>query len=314
MVMVYDRMPETDWSYDAERAYLAARGIDLETPDARARTQRIAEADVLLVHEEPLTRDAIGAADRCIGVVAYSVGMNQIDLAAAAERGIEVRNSPTYCSDEVSDHAVALLLALERGLGELQIEAEAGNWDTFRMVRRLRRLRGQTAGVVGTGRIGRLVASKCRALGFSTIGYDPHVSVLDPGLPLVGLDELLDRSDAVVLCAPLNADTEGMISTAALSRMRRGAFLVNVSRGRLIDEDALVAALDSGHLAGAALDVRTVEPPPTPDPLASRANVILTPHIAGVAVESFEDLHLEAAQTAAALLHLRGRVSAGEGG
>ena len=174
----------------------------------------------------------------------------------------------------------------------------------------IRRLRGQTLGILGAGRIGRAMAAKAQGFGFHTIAYDPFVTTTDaPGLKLVSLGTLIAESDAVVVCAKLDDASHNFVNAKFLAGMRQGAFLVNVSRGPLVDEDALAEALRGGHLGGAALDVRAKEPPALADPLQGLPNLLLTPHAAAASREAWEDLHRGAAMAALGLLTRAGRIA-----
>src|SRR5439155_1008421 len=192
--------------------------------------------------------------------------------------GIPVRNVPDYCTEEVSDHALALLLAAERRLTAFAELAASGQWDVVGRPENesIRRLRGQTLGILGAGRIGSKVARKARAFGFRTIAFDPYISSTeDPEIELVPLPDLLGQADALVLCASLNDGSRGLLGWNEFAQLRPGVILVNVARGALIDEAALAEALGSGRVGLAALDVRSPEPPAKgADPLAGLPNVI----------------------------------------
>jgi len=189
-------------------------------------------------------------------IATASIGFDYIDVEAARERGVWVANVPDYCIDEVADHTLALLLALTRNVAAFDRDVRAGGWDA-RALGWLRTLRGLRVGIVGHGRIGSAVAERLRAFGAELLVHD----VRDVGVPLVPLDELLERSDAVTLHVPLNTSTRGLIGTAELAQMRGGAFLVNTSRGAVVELEPLLRALAESRLGGAALDVLPEEPP-----------------------------------------------------
>ncbi len=306
LVLIYDPIRDVPWDYEVERELLHAAGVDLVIPaQALASEDLLARSDVVVVSGEfPI--EAMNQLERCVGLLCYSVGMDNIDHSAAQERGIPVTNIAGYCTDEVSDHALALLLASQRRLIPFAVEADSGNWDVYHRdeMTQIRRLRGQVAGIIGVGRIGTQVAHKVAAFGMQVLGYDPF---LDPKqvdfLDLVGLDELLERSDVVVLCSALVESSRNLINAQRLGQMKPGATLVNVARGGLVDELALAAALRSGHLGGAALDVRAHEPPDgTDDPLRGAPNLLQTQHLGALSRESRVDLHVFAAQRIVELL------------
>lgn len=305
-VAVFDPLPASVWSYDPERQILDAVDVGLRLI-AEPAPETLGDVDVLLVHERPVGAAELAALQRCIGIVTYSVGTNQVDQTAADAAGIPVRNCPTFCTDEVADHALALTLALARRLVPMDAAARAGQWDQFQLVSGLRRVRGQTMGILGAGRIGRRVAERAQVFGYRTIACDPFVAAPDPMLPLVELPELLQRSDVLVVCASQSPGAPSIVDRTALGWLRPGATVVNVARGRAIDEAALADALQDGRVVAAALDVRVNEPP-VPGPLDAAPNVLMTPHVAGLSVASLEDLHYEAATTAVDLLRRAGRV------
>jgi D-3-phosphoglycerate dehydrogenase len=311
-VVVLDPIP--DWSFEPERAALARFGVELVVPGSTGEAdEAIRDADVVVVTGvRRLEAGAIAGLRRAAGILCYSIGLDKVEAGAAAEAGIEVRNIPDYCTDEVSDHAIALLLASERRLQPIT-RAMGDGW---RFVERaalapIRRIRGQTLGILGAGRIGRMVARKARGLGFTTIAHDPVVAVTaDPDLELVDLDGLLARSDALILCAALTPGSRRVIGREALANVRTGMILVNVARGGLIDERALAEALADGRVGYAALDVRDAEPPdPANDPLSGLPNVLQTPHVAGTSREAIDDLHRIAAETIVEMLEAAGRIS-----
>ncbi|HEX2680013.1 MAG TPA: NAD(P)-dependent oxidoreductase [Candidatus Dormibacteraeota bacterium] len=306
-----DPIVRAGWKYDIEREILAERDVHIRIAKDEEEAHEIAPiADIVVVTSRFLDRASIASLRRCVGIVCYSVGMDRVDLEAAAAARIPVANVPGYCTDEVSDHAMTLLLALERRLLPLAGQANAGVWFDQTYMLPIRRLRGQTLGILGAGRIGGLVATKAQAFGFRTIAYDPFLSESGvTGLDLVPLYTLLGESDAVVVCAKLDESTHNLVSADFLERMREGSFLINVARGGLVDEAALAAALRGGHLAGAALDVRAQEPPPNPDPLAGIPNLLLTPHAGAASREAWDDLHRGAAMAALDLLERAGRIS-----
>jgi phosphoglycerate dehydrogenase-like enzyme len=313
-VVVYDPIPG-GWSFDADAAILAGRGVDLIVPaDESAADEAIRTADAVIVTGvRRLDAERIEALERCVGILCYSIGMDKVDGRAATAAGIPVRNVPDYCTDEVSDHALTLLLAAQRRLVPIATATAAGEWPIRDrgQLSSIRRLRGQTLGIAGAGRTGRLVARKARGFGFRTIAHDPFVTDAgDPDLELVDFDALLRRSDAIVICAALTPGAPPLISREALAQVRPGLILVNVARGGHIDEVALADALQDGRVAAAALDVRATEPPGHPDPLAGLANVIQTPHVAASSREAAEDLHRLAAQYALGLLEDAGRIPA----
>jgi D-3-phosphoglycerate dehydrogenase len=241
----------------------------------------------------PVSATAIGASDDLRVVARMGVGLDNIDLAAAADRGVLVTNVPDYCVAEVSDHAVGMILAWTRGIVTFDRAVHAGRWDPAGA--RLRRLSGLTCGIVGYGRIGRETARKLGAFGTRVLVTDPYPPA-DPGrVEFVDLDTLLGASDVVVLHAPLTPETHGLIGAAQLARMRPGGLLVNVSRGGLVDTAALVEALASGHLGGAALDVLDTEPD-VPADLLAQEGAVITPHIAFSSDLSLLDLRRSAAE------------------
>jgi D-3-phosphoglycerate dehydrogenase len=221
------------------------------------------------------------------------VGLDNIAVTAATERGVLVTNVPDYCVEEVSDHAVGLTLAWTRGLVAADREVHAGRWNPAGA--RLRRLSTLTCGVVGFGRIGRATAAKLHALGARVVISDPHPPADTGGASVVGLDELLARSDVVILHAPLTDGTRHLIGARELALMPAGALLVNVSRGGLVDTTALVASLQAGHLGGAGLDVLEEEPS-VPAELLAHPSVVITPHIAFSSDASVADLRRSAAE------------------
>jgi D-3-phosphoglycerate dehydrogenase len=232
--------------------------------------------------------------------------IDTVDLEAATEKGICVANVPDYCKDEVSDHALALMLGWTRKVVSANQYVKSGIWD-FNVTKPIYRLRGGTLGLVGFGIIPQSLTDKVKPLGLRVIAYDPYVSeqtAREKGVQLVSLDELCKQSDIVSVHAPLMKSTKGMMGTEQFRLMKKHAILINTSRGPVVDENALVEALSSGLIAGAALDVLEKEPIPPDHPLLCMDNVILTPHIAWYSEESAAEMRFKAAMGVAdVLLH-----------
>ncbi len=303
-----------EWRYDVERSILEPLGITLIVPASaeEART-RMPDADVIFT-SSPISAEDIATFRNCVGILCYSVGMDYVDAKAAAARGIPVWNCPTSNNEEVSDHAVLLILAAQRRLLRFAMAARDGDWDVYQWpeLSQIHRLATRTVGIIGFGRIGHLVARKLHGFRLTVIANDPYIAKTpDPQVVLVSLDELCARADIVVSCAALTDTSRGLIGAPTIAKMKPGVILVNVSRGGIVVEDALADALQSGHVAYAALDVRAPEPPdPAHDRITHLRNVLLTQHVAASSVESVAGLHVEAANQIIALLRQAGRLPA----
>jgi D-3-phosphoglycerate dehydrogenase / 2-oxoglutarate reductase len=245
---------------EQERQAVEAAGGELVVGQVNEERQLIElcrDADGVLVARAPITRRVLEAMERCRIVVRYGIGVDCVDVTAATELGILVANVPDYCVDEVSDHTLALVLMLSRQMIPAITLAREDDWPLSNFPP-LRRLRGQTCGLFGCGRIGSLLAKKVSALGMRVLVHDPYLSAArakDLGAELVSFEDLLVRSDFVTLHAPLNEGTRHRFGEAAFARMKPTVYLINTSRGGLLDEAALLNALDAGNIAGAGLDV-----------------------------------------------------------
>ncbi|MEU2541667.1 C-terminal binding protein [Streptomyces iakyrus] len=247
----------------------------------------------------PVSATAIGTSPDLRVVARLGVGLDNIAVDAATERGVWVTNVPDYCVEEVSDHAVGMVLAWTRGLAVFDREVRAGRWNPASA--RLRRLSTLTCGIVGFGRIGRATARRLGAFGCRILAHDPHPPRDAPGVEMTGLEELLRRSDVVILHVPLTPATHHIIGSEQLALMRPGGLLVNVSRGGLVDTDAVIKALDSGHLDGAAFDVLETEPD-VPAGLSAQPGALLTPHVAFSSDASVIELRRRAAEEVVRIL------------
>jgi D-3-phosphoglycerate dehydrogenase len=262
------------------------------------------DADALMVCYARIPGNLIHELSRCRVIGRTGLGVDNIDLAAARERRIAVTYVPDYCMAEVSDHAMALLLALARKVPYANGLIQSGRWE-MAAVAPIHRLRGQTLGLVGFGNIPRALAPKAKAFGLRVLACDPFVApeaFTSLGVEGVGFDELLGSSDFISTHAPLNPQTRGLFNADVISKMKPGAKLINTARGPIVDETALIEALDSGRLGGAALDVLETEPPPKDSPLIGRPNVVLTPHTAFYSVEALEELQTKCATDVARVL------------
>ena len=290
---------------DPERSVLDGHDVELRVLRCRTPEEVAAqagEADVLINQYVPITAEALDALPRCRLVVRYGVGVDNVDVEAAAARGVWVANVPDYGRDEVADHTLALALAVLRGVVALDRSVREGSWD-LEAARPLRRLATLTYGVVGCGAIGTAVAGRAAGLGMRVLGYDVPQVRSAPPIERAPLEELLSSSDVVSLHAALTPDTHQLIGAGALGRMRPSAFLVNTARGGLVDAAALLAALDAGELAGAALDVLEGEPPDELGwRLARHPKVVMTPHAAWYSEEAFHTLKTEVAREALRVL------------
>lgn len=296
-----------DQKFEGEMEALGPLGAEIIATRARNRDELIAnirDADAVLLSGAPISREVIGALECCRIIVRYGVGVDTVDLDAATERGIVVAKVLDFCTEEVANHALMMLLALARQLRQLDADMHAGQW--YRRGRPpIRTVWGETLGILGFGAIGRDLAWKARALGMRVIGCDPYVdeSVFrDAEVERCELPEILESSDYLSLNAPATTETRHIIGAEELARMKPSAFLINTARGALVDEVALIEALRSGRIAGAGLDVFEGEPLPPESPLRSLENVVLTPHTGGLSVESVRKVRVEVGKAAAAVL------------
>jgi len=269
-------------SLDVERRTLdgLARIVALKTRKPDEFLGEAADCDALLnTYAGPITADTMQRMPRCRIIARYGIGVDTIDLDAATRAGIIVTNNPTYCIEEVAEHTMALILACGRKVALYDRLVRAGRWEVP-PGKPMFRLAGRTLGLVGFGNIARQVAVRAAALGMRILFADPFVKEAPPGAAKVELDELLSQSDFVSLHPPLVPQTRKMMNDAAFAKMKPTAFLVNCSRGPVVDTEALVRALDAGRIAGCALDTIDPEPLPDPHPLRGRENAIVTPHVA----------------------------------
>ena len=275
---------------------------------------RVDDADALIVfHEISIPADVIAGLRHCRVIVRGGVGYDNVDLKAAAARGILVCNVPDYGVDEVADHAILLTLACNRGLArtERRLRRTLQPWD-FHSVEPVPRLAGATMGIIGLGRIGAATALRAKAMRMRVIAYDPYLRPgLDKsfGVPLVSLDTLLAESDVVSLHTPLTDETRHIINARALAKMKPTALLINTARGATVDIAALAAALSEGRLAGAGIDVLPQEPPVATDPLIQLwqqedpvINLVITPHTAFYSDAGSVEMRTKAAQEVARVL------------
>jgi D-3-phosphoglycerate dehydrogenase len=277
--------------------------------DEDTLVQKAADADALVVRSATrITRRVIESAGQLKVVGRAGVGVDNVDCAAATESGVVVMNTPTGNTTTTGELAIALLVSLARHIPRADREVRAGIWKKKALTGS--QLTGKTFGVIGLGRIGRVVAERGVGLAMNVVAYDPYFSSADsspvPGVRLVELDELLANSDFVTLHVPLMDATRNLISKERIATMKPGARLINAARGGLVDEAAVAEALDSGHLAGAAFDVLSEEPPPADHPLLGRDDVVLTPHIGASSTEAQVQVALDIAHQIARFL-LEGR-------
>jgi D-3-phosphoglycerate dehydrogenase len=281
---------------DPHRALLQDAGLQLVERSCPTEEELIAhaqDADALMVIAEPITDRVLAALPKLRVVARFGVGLDNVDVTAATRRGIPVTYVPGGSVPEVSDHALAMLLALSRGLVPLNAAVHRSSWAMPPELAPLRRLRDQTVGVIGAGRIGSAFAAKVRPLVARVLVCDPVVpedTLRERGYEPARLDELLAASDHVSVHTFLAPETRHLVGARELSLMKPTATLINVSRGPIVDEAALVEALREGRLGGAGLDVLEHEPPEPGDPLLRLPNVLLSPHAAHSSVESADDI------------------------
>jgi D-3-phosphoglycerate dehydrogenase / 2-oxoglutarate reductase len=264
----------------------------------------IAGADAVLVRSATkITRDSLSRADRLKVIGRAGVGVDTIDVDAATERRIPVLTAPAGNTVSAAELTMALLLALARRVPAADRSMRAGEWDrkSFNGVE----LYGKTLGLVGAGRIGGEVAVRARAFGMRVIVFDPFLNpdrATALGVETAGLDEILERADVLSVHVPLTDETLGLIGEAQLAKLKPSAFVLNVARGGVVDEDALLKALQNKRLAGAALDVYSMEPLPADHPFRSLPNVVLTPHLGASTAEAQQNVAIEIAEAVRAAL------------
>lgn len=298
----------TDYTFPAleiEESVLKPLGFELvsgqcKTPEALIAL--VAEADAVITQFAPVNASVIAAMQKAKVIVRYGIGVDNVDLEAARQRGIPVCNVPDYCIDEVADHTLAFMLSVTRQVVQNTLYIREGKWGLATGLDQLRTMRDQTVGIVGFGRIGREVAARLAPFKSRRLVFDPVLNpetIREHGCEAVTLEELLAESDIVSLHCPSSAQTRKLLNAESIRAMKQGAIVINLARGDLIDTQALIAALESGHLAGAGLDVCDPEPIPADSPLRSMPNVITASHIASASPKSVRTLRLTAARIAA---------------
>lgn len=310
LVAVTDSPAGADLS--VERAVLAGLRVEaVPVSSGPALIAALQDAEAILCMHTRLAAPVIAALRRCRVIVRFGTGLDNIDQVAAAQAGIAVVGVHDYCTEEVANHTLALLLAWNRKILAYHNFVAAGRWNERPQTTGnwgcgpVGRLSGQTLGLAGLGRIGQAVAARARALGLRVLGYSRHADgarSAAQGIEAVSRDDLLARADFLSLHLPWTPETDRFIRPETIRRMKPSAVLINTARGGLIDEDALVAALREGRLGGALLDVYAHAPLSLDHPLRGLPNVILTPHVAFYSEESLRDLRRLAAE--AVLAHL----------
>lgn len=294
----------TDWELGSEepvRRILEPAGLELEFAACRTAGEVAAAgagAVALMVREAPVDAAAMDRLDGLRLISRLGIGEQRVDLHAALERKIAVADCARFCTDEAVAHSLALVLALNRQLLGARAAAREGLWGLYPPgVGPVLATSVVTLGIVGMGRVGRRLAGAALALGMDVVACDPYVLNAPEEVEIVSLPALLEESDIVVLACPLTAETRHLINAETLARMKPKAYLVNTARGGLVDSEALLAALEAGHLAGAALDTLADEPPPADHPLLARDDVIVTPHVAYYSEQVYHELKVYAAKT-----------------
>ncbi|MDP6666882.1 MAG: C-terminal binding protein [Dehalococcoidia bacterium] len=293
---------------ELERKALA--GVDCEIVSVAVASEgeiieAVKNATVILNNHSAVSRAMVDQLENCRLIIRYGHGYDTVDVDACTEAGIIVTNIAGATSEEVSNHALALLLASARELKRFDLATTSGRWDEVYSRSALNRIYGETVGIVGFGWIGRAMARKCNALGMNVLVNDPYVGAylaIEYQVEFVTKQALLERSDYVSLHVPHLDGTHYYIDSAALDVMKSTAYLVNTSRGPVVDEQALIAGLRAGKIAGAGLDVFEQEPLSVDSPLTSMENVICTPHVAGSSEIGWETIRRRAGEEAARVL------------
>lgn len=288
-----------------ERAEFSRRGHDfIVASDQDEALDLVEEADAVLTTYMPLSAEVIKTMRKAKIIARYGIGVDNIDVRAAAERGIAVTNVPDYCVEEVATHAVAMALAMIRGLPAADAAVREGRWGVD-SVRPLHRLSSLTVGLLGVGRIGGSVARTLATLGPRIIAHDPYASELPPGVSSVSLDDVFGGSDILLLHAPLTEDTRGIVNAARIESMKDGAFIVNVARGPLLVLDDVISALRSGKLRGAGIDTFPQEPLPDASILKDVPGLLLSPHTAFYSEEALAESQRKAIEQVVKVLEGR---------
>jgi len=272
--------------------------IESKGSDEESIIEAAKDADAILNCYAELTSKVIESLEKCQIIARYGIGVNNVNMSTATKKGIIVTNVPDYCIEEVSDHALALILACTRKICQLNKTVKNGKWD-FKEYRPMYRLEGQTLGIVSFGKIPRRLVEKMKAYKFNIIAYDPYVDeevAAKYSVKLVTFEELLKESDVISVHAPLTEETKGMFGSEQFKMMKNSAYLVNTARGGLIKDDDLAQALKKGEIAGAGLDVLEDENVNCHHPLVSLENVIITPHSAFYSEQALKDLQYKAVQ------------------
>ena len=314
MASAAQKVAVTDWTFSdlsIEEEILNRNGVSLVGKQCKGAPDLISlvsDADAVITQFAKIDATVIGAMSHARVIVRYGIGVDNVDLEAARGRGIPVCNVPDYCMAEVADHTMAFILAITRQIVPNTLHLRAGKWGLATALSSMQSLKNLTVGVIGFGRIGRevvsrLVAFKCRVLVLDPEVPAGQISKADAE-PAKSLDHLLADSDIVTLHCPSTAQTRRMFNAEVFGRMKLGAIFINVGRGDLVDSSALVAALQSGSLAGAALDVFDPEPIPADNPILKMPNVLLTAHIASASPAAVKQLRETSAHIA--LKALRG--------
>ena len=286
-----------------EDAILSPLGLAINPCNCREPADIVSKcrhAAILLIQWAEINRQVLEGLPRLKALVRYGIGVDMIDVQAATELGVIVCNTPTYCIDEVATHTFSLLLYFARGLNNLSLAVSKQRWGLNAVATPFHHLSALTLGLIGFGRIAKKIAQYARVFGLKTVACDPYVT--SDGTPLVSLEVLLRQSDFISLHTPLTKETRHIIDRSALEMMKSTAFLVNTARGDLVNSADLNAALRTGRIAGAALDVLPHEPPNWDEPLLSAPNLLITPHLAWYSIGSLEKMRQEAAGSIAQLV------------
>ncbi len=279
-------------------------GVDCATEDEIIEAAK--DADAILTSQAQITRRVMEALPKCKVIVRYGVGYDTIDVDAATDNGILVVNIPDFCWEEVSNHAIVLLLACAKKLVFLNNYTKQGRWaEGKRAQAPMGSIYGQTLGLVGCGNIGRMTARKAQCFGLRVLGYDPYVDeslAKEHGITLVSLPELLKESDYISVHTPLNKETRHLIGEKEFKQMKPTAYFINTARGSVVDEPALIKALQEKWIAGAGLDVFEKEPIDSDNPLLKMDNVVVTPHDASYSDAAFKRCRTSVGQEAARVL------------